>query len=217
MKSYSTILFDLDGTLTDPGLGITNGILYALDKMGIEKPPRAELYDFIGPPLKATLMERFHLDAQGGTDALRYYREFYSTVGLFENEVYPGIPELLQKLREAGKTLIVATSKPEIYTKRILERFELAEYFHFVAGCTLEEERLHKDEVIAYAIDQCGLAGKEAEIVMIGDRKYDMEGAKVNNLSRIGVTYGYGSKEELEKAGADATADTAKELETLLL
>lgn len=214
---YSTIFFDLDGTLTDPGLGITNAILYALDKMGIEKPPREELYDFIGPPLKATLMARFHLDDQQGTEALRLYREHYSTVGLLENEVYPGIPELLQKLQGAGKMLIVATSKPEIYTKCILEHFDLARYFHFVSGCTLEGERLHKDEVIAYAIDQCGLEGKEAEIVMIGDRKYDMESAKVNGLSRIGVTYGYGSKEELINAGANATADTPQELERLLL
>ncbi len=214
---YSTIFFDLDGTLTDPGLGITNSILYALDKMGIEKPPREELYDFIGPPLKATLMARFHLDEQQGTEALRLYREHYSTVGLFENEVYSGIPELLQKLQDAGKMLIVATSKPEIYTRRILEHFDLARYFHFVSGCTLEGERLHKDEVIAYAIDQCGLEGKQAQIVMIGDRKYDIECAKANGLSYIGVTYGYGTKEELIKAGANATADTPQELETILL
>lgn len=215
--SYSTILFDLDGTLTDPGLGITNSILYALDKMGIPKPPREELYAFIGPPLKEMLMVRFGLSDVQGEDALRFYREYFSVDGLFENRVYAGIPELLAALQGAGKQLIVATSKPEIFTLRILERFDLARYFDFVAGSTLDGSRVHKDDVIAYALEQCGLTHPKDEIIMIGDRKFDVEGAKANNLSCIGVTYGYGSKEELEEAGAIATADTPQALAKRLL
>lgn len=214
MKSYSTIFFDLDGTLTDPGLGITNSILYALDKMGISQPPREELYAFIGPPLKEMLIARFNLTDEQGEEALRCYREYFSVQGLFENQVYPGIPALLQKLQGAGRKLVIATSKPEVFTLRILERFDLARYFDFVAGSTLDGSRVHKADVIAYALKQCGSVNSA---VMVGDRKYDVEGAKVHNLPCIGVTYGYGSREELEKAGAIATADTPQTLEKLLL
>lgn len=216
MKSYSTILFDLDGTLTDPGRGITNSILYALDKMGIPKPPREELYAFIGPPLKEMFMTHFNLSDAQGEEALRCYREYFSVDGLFENEVYAGIPELLEALRRAGTTLLVATSKPEVFTLRILERFDLARYFHFVAGSTLDGGRVHKEDVIAYALKTYALTDF-SQIVMVGDRKFDVEGAKANNLPCIGVTYGYGSKEELEKAGAIATANTPQELVHLLL
>lgn len=211
---YSTILFDLDGTLTDPGLGITNSILYALDKMNIPKPPREDLYEFIGPPLKEMLMSRFALDAAQGEEALRLYREYFSVEGLFENEVYPGIPALLQKLQGAGKMLLVATSKPEVFTRRILERFDIARYFHFVAGSTMDGSRVHKADVIAYALQCCDCPGP---IVMVGDRKFDVEGAKVNNLPCIGVTYGYGNREELKEAGAIAMADTPETLEKFLL
>ena len=204
MKSYSTILFDLDGTLTDPGRGITNSILYALDKMGIPKPPREELYAFIGPPLKEMFMTHFNLSDAQGEEALRCYREYFSVDGL------------LEALRSAGATLLVATSKPEVFTLRILERFDLARYFHFVAGSTLDGGRVHKEDVIAYALKTYALTDF-SQIVMVGDRKFDVEGAKANNLPCIGVTYGYGSKEELEKAGAIATANTPQELVHLLL
>ena len=197
---YSTILFDLDGTLTDPGLGITNSILYALDKMNIPQPPREDLYEFIGPPLKEMLMMRFNLSDAQGEEALRCYREYFSVDGLFENKVYAGIPELLHALRAAGKKLILATSKPETFTLRILERFDLARYFDFVAGSTLDGSRVHKDDVIAYALKSCGFSGETA---MVGDRKYDVEGAKAHNLPCIGVTYGYGSRAELEAAGGN--------------
>lgn len=214
---YNYILFDLDGTLTDPGLGITNSIQYALQKMGLSVPPRSELYAFIGPPLKEMFIQRFQLTEAQGEEALRCYREYFSVQGLFENEVYPGIPELLRKLRDGGKMLIIATSKPEVFTNRILEHFGLDEYFHFVAGSLLDGGRVHKPEVITHALKQCGLEDKKEETVMIGDRKYDIEGAKLNSLTSIGVTYGYGTLAELEQAGADATADSPKALEALLL
>lgn len=211
---YSTILFDLDGTLTDPGLGITNSILYALDKMGIPKPPREDLYAFIGPPLKEMMMKHFNLSDAQGEEAVRCYREYFSVDGLFENEVYSGIPELLEELKGAGKRLILATSKPEVFTLRILDRFNLAGYFDFVAASTLDGSRVHKDQVIAYALKYGEPVGST---VMVGDRKYDVEGAKVHALPCVGVTYGYGSRTELENAGAIATAETPKELMKLLL
>ncbi len=215
--AYHSILFDLDGTLTDPALGITNSIQYALGQMALPVPPREELYDFIGPPLKAMFIQRFGLTDAQGEEALRCYREYFSVNGLFENRVYPGIPELLQKLRDAGKMLIIATSKPEVFTHRILEHFDLARYFHFVAGSLLDGTRVHKPDVIAHALEQCGLAHKKAETVMIGDRKFDIEGAKLNGLAAIGVTYGYGSEAELKTAGAMATAASPQALESLLL
>ena len=212
--AYSTIFFDLDGTLTDPGMGITNSILYALDKLGIPKPPREALYPFIGPPLKEIMMAHFNLNDAQGEKALQCYREYFGVAGLFENEVYPGIPELLGELRSAGKRLILATSKPEVFTLRVLERFNLAGYFDFVAASTLDASRVHKAQVLEYALKYGGCVGSS---VMVGDRKYDVEGAKVHNLPCIGVTYGYGCRTELEEAGAIATADTPQELMKLLL
>lgn len=212
---YRTILFDLDGTLTDPGLGITNSFAYALEKLGLEVPDRKELYTIIGPPLKDCFIDRYGFSDEAAENAVKIFREYFSTKGLFENEVYEGIPEMLQKLRDEGKKVILATSKPEPFTFRILERFDLMKYFDFVAGATMDSTRVKKADVIAYALESCGITGL-SEAVMIGDREHDIIGAKAHGMDSIGVLYGYGSREEHEKAGATRIAASVSELSAML-
>lgn len=208
-------LFDLDGTLTDPGPGITNCVQYALEKFDIHPESREELYPYIGPPLTFSFQEYHGLSAVQAEQALLYYRERFSVIGLYENAVYAGIPELLQSLKNRGVVLIVATSKPEEFTVRILEHFNLASYFDFVAGNTLDEERPTKSSVIAYVKQQYpDISRKNA--VMVGDRKFDIEGAHAHELPAIGVLYGYGDKAEMSAAGADYTANTVQELGEIL-
>ncbi len=201
---FKNYLFDLDGTLTDPGLGITNSILYALKKFGLPLLPREELYCFIGPPLIDSFIKHNGASPEEARVLLAYYREYFSTQGLFENTVYDGIPQVLSTLKERGMRLYVATSKPEQFAKQILEHFDLAKYFIFIGGSTMEETRTKKDEVIQYVLDTNNL--NPAETLMIGDRIYDIEGAHTCGLSAAGLTYGYGSKEEL--ASADYLFDT---------
>ena len=172
---YQYILFDLDGTLTDPGLGITNSVAYALKKMGIPVPERSELYKFIGPPLLDSFSQFFGLSREESEQAVTFYREYFRRKGIFENQVYPGIPELLAKLQESGRTLILATSKPEEFALRILEHFGLKTYFSFVAGATMDSSRCAKVDVIRYALENCGITDLSAA-VMIGDREYDVIG-----------------------------------------
>lgn len=210
-----TILFDLDGTLTDPGLGITNSIMHALKKMSIPLPERQALYQFIGPPLMDSFHERYGLDEAACAQAVVYYREYFSVTGLFENEVYPGIREMLGALRQAGKKLVLATSKPELYARRILEHFDLARYFTHIVGATMDETRTAKHEVIAYALEAFGI--DPADAVMVGDREHDVLGARKNGLACVGVLYGYGSRRELTDAGATALADSPEELLCILM
>lgn len=210
-----TILFDLDGTLTDPGLGITNSIMHALKKMSIPLPERQALYQFIGPPLMDSFHERYGLDEASCAQAVVYYRERFSVTGLFENEVYPGIHEMLGALRQAGKKLVLATSKPELYARRILEHFDLARYFTHIVGATMDETRTAKHEVIAYALEAFGI--DPADAVMVGDREHDVLGARKNGLACVGVLYGYGSRRELTDAGATALADSPEELLCILM
>lgn len=208
-----TILFDLDGTLTDSKEGITKCVQYALAKYGIDEPDLSKLESFIGPPLKIHMLERYpHLSEDEANQAVAWYRERYRSVGLFENRVYEGIPELLERLQKAGYTLILATSKPEVYTIRILEHFELKRFFTIIVGSELDGRRGEKDEVIQEALR----LGGNPEAIMVGDRKYDMWGAKKHGLRAVGVLYGYGSREELEAAGADEIAESVAELERLL-
>jgi len=209
-------LFDLDGTLTDPGPGITNCVRYALEKFDIHPKNREELYPYIGPPLTFSFQEYHGLTAVQAEQALLYYRERFSVKGLYENEVYPGIPEMLQDLKNRGVILIVATSKPEEFTVRILEHFDLAKYFDFVGGNTLDEKRPTKEAVISYIKENYPAISSE-NAVMVGDRKYDVIGAKAHGLPSVGVLYGYGSREELAEAGADFLAITPSELEKILL
>ncbi|MCI8634464.1 MAG: HAD family hydrolase [Eubacterium sp.] len=199
---YEVVLFDLDGTLTDPGVGITNSVAYALDKYGIQTKSRAELYKFIGPPLHESFEVFYGFSKEQAMEAVAYYREYYRDRGIFENVLYEGMEELLINLKRSGKKLLVATSKPEQFARMILEHFELSKYFDYVAGANMDGTRTRKDEVISYAL----MAGNVTDLpkaVMVGDREYDILGAKKVGLDSIGVLYGYGSLGELKEAGAD--------------
>lgn len=216
MAGYDVILFDLDGTLTDPGEGITRSVAYALERFGIQVADRTALYPFIGPPLPDSFRKYYGFSDEQAAQAMTYYRDYFSEKGLFENTVYDGVDEMLQVLRQAGKTLIVATSKPEVFAKRILAHFGLRSYFTCIAGSHLDGTRCHKNEVIAYALGSCGITDTRG-VVMVGDREYDMEGARQNGLDAIGVLYGYGSREELKCAGATHIVTSVEELQSLLL
>lgn len=207
---YNTVLFDLDGTLTNPGQGITNSVAYALKKFGIEVEDRQELYKFIGPPLYESFMKYYGFSQEKAETAVSFFREYFRDTGIFENEVYGGITDLLDEIKNSGRRIILATSKPEEFAKRVLSHFGLDKYFDFVAGATMDSSRVEKSDVIAYAIKESGCTGENA--VMIGDRLHDILGAKENGLDSIGVLFGYGSREELEEAGADYIAETVEEI-----
>ncbi|AUA18790.1 HAD family hydrolase [Streptococcus suis] len=212
---YQTILFDLDGTLTDSGQGILNSVAYALEKMGIEEPDTANLNRFIGPPLYESFSRFYQLSPEDTQSAVDAFRVYFKEKGMFENQLYPGIIPLLEELRTAGKTLVIATSKPEIFAKQILEHFGIAHYFDVIAGASLDSSRISKADVIGYAINQLEAFPKHA--VMIGDREHDIEGARMHQLPAIGVLYGYGSKQEFEKAGATMIVETVQDLKKVLL
>ncbi|HEL1669151.1 TPA: HAD family hydrolase [Streptococcus suis 2651] len=212
---YQTILFDLDGTLTDSGQGILNSVTYALEKMGIEEPDTANLNRFIGPPLYESFSRFYQLSPEDTQSAVDAFRVYFKEKGMFENQLYPGIIPLLEELRTAGKTLVIATSKPEIFAKQILEHFGIAHYFDVIAGASLDSSRISKADVIGYAINQLEAFPKHA--VMIGDREHDIEGARMHQLPAIGVLYGYGSKQEFEKAGATMIVETVQDLKRVLL
>ena len=213
---YTTVLFDLDGTLTDPAEGITNSIVYALHKWNIEVEDKKSLYKFIGPPLVDSFNRDYGFSREDAQLTVDFYREYFSVKGLFENSVYEGIPALLAALKKEGLTVALATSKPEKYAIEILNHFLLDGFFDLVAGASMDESRNRKDQVIAYALS--GLKEQDkSRIIMVGDRKHDVLGAKENGLDCIGVLYGYGSKGELEDAGAIAIAQTVNELKDLLL
>ena len=204
-----TIFFDLDGTLTDSAPGIIHSVQYALKKYGIEAEEN-DLRSFIGPPLVHSFQERFGFDHDKALEAVAYYREYFTAGGMFENSVYPGVEEMLQKLKEDGLMLAVATSKPELFSKQILEHFALTRYFDFIGGAAMDETRTTKVEVLSYALQE--LQVDPAKAVMIGDRENDMEAASLLGTESIGVLYGYGSKEELAHAGAKVFAETPMDI-----
>jgi phosphoglycolate phosphatase len=209
---YKYVLFDLDGTLTESAPGITNAAAYALKAFGIEAEP-SELEFFVGPPLGGSFM-RCGLSEAQAREAISVYREYYVAKGMFENLPYGGIEDALRRLKEAGAELIVATSKPEPFAIKILERFGLAGYFSVIAGSTLDETRTHKPEVIEYALASAGVTDRSAAI-MVGDRSYDVDGAKATGLAAMGVLYGYGSAEEFE--AAEFVAKTPSDIADILL
>lgn len=211
---YDLILFDLDGTLTDPGEGITNSVAYALKQLGIEPPERRELYKFIGPPLVDSFMEYYAMDKAKAEEAVRLYRVYFADRGIFENIPYTGIGEALGRLRSAGERLALATSKPTVFAERILERFGLDGYFDIAVGSELDGTRNAKADVIRCVLER---AGEYKRAVMVGDRLHDINGAKAAGVDSIGVLYGYGSREELENAGADYIAAGTDELCAILL
>lgn len=212
MKQY--LLFDLDGTLTDPMVGITSSVQYALEKFGIHVRYLKELIPFIGPPLAESFQKFYGFSKEDAEKAIQYYREYYAPNGIFENEVYEGIPEMLAHLTEAGFTLLVATSKPTVFARKVLKHFGMEDYFSFVGGSELDGSRTKKAEVISYILKTCGIEAKEA--IMIGDRRHDIEGGKACGLESVGVLYGYGTEQELTEAGADHIIRTVAELEDYL-
>lgn len=203
---YQTILFDLDGTLTDPGLGITNSVMYALKKFNIEVEDRSSLYKFIGPPLRESYAKYYHFSDEEITRAVAYYREYFSVKGIYENELYEGIAEMLEQIKDSGREVVLATSKPEEFAAEILRYFHIDHYFDFVAGSTMDGTRVRKADVITYAIESHGITDLSMA-VMVGDREHDILGAGEIGLDSIGVLYGYGSREELENAGATYIAE----------
>ena len=208
---YQYLLFDLDGTLTDPGLGITNSVMYALRKFGINVSDRSQLYPFIGPPLRDSFRVYYGFSDEQCERAVRYYREYFKKSGMYENEVYDGIFELLTRLKASERSLVVATSKPEVFALEILRHFDLYKYFDFVAGATLNDVRNQKADIIKYALETLNITEKKSAI-MIGDRKHDIIGAKETGLDSIGVLYGYGTYDELKNAGATYIADTPADI-----
>lgn len=207
------LLFDLDGTLTDPFPGITNCISYALDMLGRQSPPRESLRWCIGPPLKDSFVKLLASDDDALSEkALAFYRERFGSVGLFENKVYVGIPEVLEKLQQGGHTLYVATSKPRVYAERIVDYFGLYRYFKRVYGSELDGTRSDKTGLISHILQKESIATSEAS--MIGDREHDIIGAKENGLYGYGVLWGYGTKDELETSGAHAFIKTPRDLIT---
>ena len=216
MSKYQYALFDLDGTLTDPGEGITRSVQYALAKFGINVENRRELFCFIGPPLHESFEVYYGFSRPDAMKAVDAYREYYAVKGIFENLVYDGIGEMLAELQKNGVKICLATSKPELYAKQILEHFELDSYFTAVAGSEMDGTRTKKAEVIERALMLLGNPSV-ADCVMIGDREHDVLGGSANGLDTVGVLFGYGNREELERAGATYIAATPAEIVKILI
>lgn len=195
-------LFDLDGTLVDPGIGITSGVLYALKHFGLEVEDRRQLYPFIGPPLLDSFMEFFEMSEMQAHQAIGYYREYYGATGLFENTVYPGIETVLDQLKGQGKILALATSKPEAFAERILTHYHLTDYFDYIGGATFDGIRSDKLDVIRYVLQALEDPTSD-QVVMVGDRKFDILAGNQLGLTTVGALYGYGSQAELQAAKAD--------------
>lgn len=219
---FDYILFDLDGTLTDPKIGITSSVQYALRAFGIDEPNLDKLEPFIGPPLTDSFMEFFDFTKEQAQQAVVKYRERFDKQGIYENTMYEGIDKMLSALKKRGKTLSIASSKPTPLVTRVLEHFQIKQYFDYIVGSEFDGTRSKKEEVVAYALEQMALNLQDARerkerVAMVGDRKFDVEGAKAFGLTSVGVSFGYASEGELEAAGADYIVDTVSELEELLM
>ncbi|EHQ8831513.1 TPA: HAD family hydrolase [Enterococcus faecalis] len=216
VKMYQTILFDLDGTITDSGSGIMRSILYATEQLGWPAPSVETLRSFIGPPLYESFLHMAP-SAEAAQQAVGHYRAYYQRKGMFENHVYPGIPEVLTRLKEAGAKLYIATSKPEEFAKKIITHFDLDRYFTGVYGASMDGHRSKKADVIQYALTEAQLDPTKETIIMVGDRNHDILGAQQNGLDSIGVLYGFGEETELQEAGATFLVQSPKDLGAILL
>ena len=210
-----TVLFDLDGTLTDSAPGVMNSIRYGLCKIGIDEKDEKVLASFVGPPLVEAFRETYGISEEKAQQALVQFRVYFEEKGMFENSLYPGIADLLKNLKEAGFGVGLATSKPEEYARRILDHFGILAFFDFLSGATMDEKRVKKPEVIGWAMEKYQLVPERT--VMVGDRRFDISGGRALGLWTVGVLYGYGDRAELETAGADQIAATVEELERILL
>ena len=213
---YKDILFDLDGTVTDSCEGVINSVIYSLNKFGIEVVDRKPLYQFIGPPLRDSYNKYFGFEGKELEDVVSCYREYYEDKGIFENRFYSGIIELLDELNKKGFGVHLATSKPEVFARRIMKHFDTEKYFKSITGSNLDGSNEGKDEIIAIAIDKNNLTDLD-NVVMIGDRKYDVFGAKKVGLDSIGILYGYGSRKEFEDAGATYIIEDVEKLKAFLI
>ena len=205
------VFFDLDGTLTDSSEGITNAVAYSLAKFGINVENKTSLYPFIGPPLKDSYAEFYGFNEKNCDLAIKYYHEQYDEIGVFENYPYEGIDNVLQSIKDSGKKIVLATSKPDIMVDKVLTHFDLSKYFDFLATATMDGTRSTKIEVLSYAISSLNITDM-SEVVMVGDRKFDILGAKKFGMKSIGVLYGFGGLEELQKCGADYIAETPQDI-----
>lgn len=212
---WSELLFDLDGTLTDPAECITGSVRYAMEKMGHPVLPQEVLLKFIGPPLDEMFADVCGFTHSETQQAILYFREYFSETGIHQNRLYSGMAETLARLKAAGKRMYIATTKPSLYATQILETFEIAHYFNFVSGSELTHAGSPKAEIVQRVLDETGIDPKKA--VMIGDRLHDVVGAHKNGLPCIGLLLGYGGRQELEDAGADYIAEDLAQLEQLLL
>ena len=217
MKNKEYLLFDLDGTLTDPKEGITKSVQYALKHYGIWVDDLDSLCPFIGPPLKDSFQKYYGFPEEQAREAIQVYREYFSVKGWRENKVFPCIPEMLGELKAAGKKLYLATSKPEVFAKQILGLFGLTSCFEFIGGADLEETRVRKGDVIRYVVDTCGLSGKKEQILMVGDREHDVLGAREQGIECVGVLFGYGDRTEMEECHAAYIAESVNELRKMLV
>lgn len=216
MKKYPYILFDLDGMMVNTDDGVFNCVCYAHEKLGYPIPDMETLKKYMGPPLKYSFVNFSGMTTEESEQALAFYRERYAATGLYEGHVFDGIPELLQALKEKGILLGTATSKPEEYASKILEHFDIAKYFDIMCGAELDGSVNHKHEVIELALKKLNNPDK-ARAVMVGDRKQDIDGAKLNGIKAIGVRFGYAEEGELEDAGSDYIAKDMEELTELLV
>jgi len=214
MKNYKYIIFDLDGTITDPRVGITKSIDYALRYYGIKTENLDSLCKYIGPPLLNLFQEDYGFSEEQAKIAILKYREYFKITGIYENVVYSGIEEMMKNLQDKQKKLMIATSKPTEFAIRILEYFNLRQYFDFVAGSEMDGSRSEKADVIKYVIEENEISDI-SEAIMIGDRKHDIIGAKKTGIDSVGVLYGYGSKEELMQAGADYLIENVEDINDL--
>jgi len=212
---YQYLLFDLDGTLTNPEVGITRSVDYALKQFGIETNDLSELRKLIGPPLLDSFRSFYDFSESQAQQAIAHYREYFTQTGIVENELYLGINALLHELASKGYKIVLATSKPEPYAIRILEHFQLHKHFTYICGSNLDNTRRNKSEIIAHILKQMDISANDC--IMIGDREHDILGAKANHMDSIGVLFGFGSREELEAAGATHIVVSVAELERLLL
>lgn len=212
---FEYILFDLDGTLTDPKEGITKSVQYALASVNIDEPDLDKLEPFIGPPLHESFMEFYGFDRENAMKLVEKYRERFNDIGIFENVIYPGIADMLKALKEAGCKISIASSKPTVLVERILDHFDIRKYFDAVVGSNLDGTRVKKEEVVEEALRQLGSVKEKT--AMVGDRKFDIYGAKEFDLTGVGVSFGYAGENELQEAGADYIVDTVEELQNLLL
>ncbi len=211
----NNIIFDLDGTLTESGTGIKNSVRYTLQHYGLPMEDDESLNRYVGPPLVNSFQMYMGFTEEQAMEAIKVYRSYFTTKGMFENRVYDGVEQMLKALKAAGKRMFIATGKPTVYSEQILEHFHLEQYFECVCGIGLKEAATEKDELITQVLKFAGITPNEC--VMVGDRKFDIMGANTVGVIPIGVTYGYGSREELETAGADMIVDTVEQLQELLL